>query len=797
MIGHGHIDPTWLWRWTEGYEEVRATFRSALDRMKETPEFTFTASSACFYDWVKTADPDMFEEIRQRVAEGRWEIAGGMWIEPDCNIPSGESIVRQGLYGQRFFQQEFGVHSRTCWLPDAFGFCWSLPQIMKRAGVDFFATTKIDWSQYTNFPYSLFWWQGIDGTRVLSIMPPLNYNGNPIPRDCVAQWEQFKQKDQVDNVVFSFGWGDGGGGPTKDMLEYGKRLGNMVGVPQCEFGTVQGYFDKIAEQVDGDRLPVWNGELYLELHRACQITQARTKRNNRKCELLYRDAEAISSVAMLLGNTYQQSKLYEGWKVLLCNQFHDILPGSSIKEVYEDADKDYAEVLQVGREVLAQAVEAVAANIGTHGEGTPIVVFNTLSWVRTDVVEALVEIEGDFHVVDANGNTVPSQVVSREDGKTCVLFEARNIPSLGYAVYHVSQGIGPEIPTTVSATETTLENDYYRLDFAPDGTLNGVFDKLAQRSVLPEGERANILQLFDDRPHAHDAWDIDFNYDDKMWELDSVESMQLVESGPVRATIRVKKNTEKSTIQQDISVYNSSQRVDFVTQADWWEKHVLLKVAFPIDVLSPKATYEIQFGAIERNTHWNTDWDRARFEVAGQRWMDLSEGNYGVSVFNDCKYGSDVHENVLRLSLLRSPTSPDPNADEGHHHFTYSLYPHAGDWRDAQTVRRAAELNSPLIPCVTDAHSGELPARHSLVSCTSESVIIDTVKKAEDSNDLIVRVYEAQGQRGEITLDFAMPLTKVTECNLMEVDEANVDVLGNRFSFYIKPYEIRTFKLVC
>lgn len=797
LCGHSHIDTAWLWPLRETQRKCARTFASVLKYMEEYPEYHYSQSQPQLYEFTKRYYPSIYKEIKRRVSEGRWEPVGATWVEQDSNISSGESLVRQLLYGNRFFRKEFGIHSRTCWLPDAFGFCWSLPQILKKAGVDYFATTKIDWSQYNKFPYSLFMWQGIDGTKILSAMPPLNYNGSLSPKDCVTQWELFKQKDQCDEVLYSFGHGDGGGGPTKQMLETGLRLKNMTGIPRCSFGKIQDYFDRIDKTVNKDNLPVWNGELYLELHRGCQTTQARTKRNNRKSELLYRDAEFLSSLSMLHGGSYPQDKLYEGWKIILCSQFHDILPGSSIGEVYEDADKNYAEVLESGREVLTEALNSIAQKIDTSGEGRPVIIFNSLSWNRSDIVYLKTTVQKPgFIILDPHGNQVLHQVVTRYGDQVEILFEAKDVPPMGYAVYRIVEQDEPvKQPSDIKIVSQFMENRYFIIELDSFGTISRIYDKMVEREVLADGARGNVLQFFDDRPHAHDAWDIDFNYTENMQELAKLKMIEVQEWGPVRATVRLTRKTERSTIVQDISIYNCIPRIDFKTKVDWWEKRTLMKVAFPVDILSPKATYEIQFGAIERPTHFNTSWDRGKFEVPAQKWADLSEGDYGVSLMNDCKYGYDVHDNVLRLSLLRSPISPDPHADEGKHEFVYSLYPHKDDWRKGGTVQRAYELNCPLIPYVTDAHEGTLPSSASFVSVNKEHVIIDTIKKAEDSNDIIVRLYEAYGQRGNVTLTFMSQPQNVWECNLMEGEDHSLDVEENKVSIYIRPFEIRTFKV--
>ncbi|MBM3212032.1 alpha-mannosidase, partial [Candidatus Poribacteria bacterium] len=623
------------------------------------------------------------------------------------------------------------------------------------------------------------------------------YNGSLSPKDCLAQWDQFRQKDQCDEVLYSFGYGDGGGGPTKEMLETGIRLEDMTGIPKCSFGRIQDYFDRLDESLVKENLPVWNGELYLELHRACQTTQARTKRNNRKSELLYRNAEFLATMAMLNGGYYPQGKLYEGWKVILCSQFHDILPGSSIGEVYEDADKNYAEVIKAGNEVVSGALELLKERIDTSGQGIPIIVINTLSWSRHDIASLSVKLSSDdFIIIDNLGQQIPYQIVGKENDNTIIIFETRDIPSMGYKVYHLIEGRKPDdIAGNMMVLSQSLENSFFRMEFDVKGNICRIYDKINLREVIAERLCGNVLQFFDDRPHAHDAWDIDFNYIENMQELGRLESVRVVETGPIRATVNMIRKTEKSTIEQNICVYNNIPRIDFETKVDWWEKKTLMKVAFPVEILSPRATYEIQFGTIERPTHFNTSWDRGKFEVPAQRWVDLSEGDYGVSLLNDCKYGHDVYGNVLRISLLRSPTSPDPNADEGKHEFTYSLYPHAGDWRSGETAQRAYELNCPLMAVVCEPHTGSLPKMVSFCHLDKNHVIIDTIKKAEDSDDIIIRLYEAYGQRGNVTLNFEYTPKRISECNLMEEKDKHLDLNGNSLVFHINPYEIKTFKI--
>ncbi len=791
LIGHSHIDTAWLWPLRETRRKVGRTWSTMLRLMEQYPEFVFAASQPELYSFAKENFPALWEGIRRRVREGRWETCGASWVEQDSNVPSGEALVRQFLYGNRFYDREFGKRSRTAWLPDAFGYPWSLPQILKKCQIDTFYTIKLSWSQYTKFPYSYFQWQGIDGTRIPAVMPPLNYNGNPVPADCIAQRAEFQQKELVDETPFTIGWGDGGGGTTPKMIEYGRRLKNIVGVPQCEFGRTEECLDRMHARATRP-LPVYNGELYLELHRGCQTTQSRTKRNNRKCEFLLQNAELLSGLARMNGAACDQSALPDAWRILLTHQFHDILPGSSITQVYSDADENYAKVRRLGEGVLASAVAQLAKTIDTSSPGTPLLVVNPLSWMRADVACARVKLpDGPFHVVASDGSVAASQKI----GKDLLVFETAPVPPLGYAVYHLVPGAVEALPSGgLKATPRLLENEYLRIKLDDRGRFTSVFDKFDEREVLAPGEKGNVLQLFDDRPAHNDAWDIDPNVDETYWEPGVAENIEVLETGPVRAVVRITRLTEKSVFTQDITLYALLPRVDVVTRVAWHEKRTLLKVAFPVDVLSPRASYHIQFAAIERATHENRDFDRARSEVTGHHWADLSEGNYGVSLLNDCKYGYDVKGNTLRLSLLRSPIDPDPVADEGDHEFTYSLFPHGGDWRNG-TVQQGWELNQPLLVFPVTPRKGAAPAVFAAASVDVDNVIISGIKKAEDSDALVLRVYESCGQRGPAEITFGRKPRKVAECDLMEENETGVALNGASLRFFIKPYEIRTFKL--
>jgi len=799
-VGHAHLDVAWMWTLAQTRLKAGRTFATALELMDRYPDFHFIQSQPQLYLFVKEDYPELYERVKVRVKEGRWEVTGGMWVEADCNIPCGESLVRQLLYGRRFFQREFGADGHILWLPDTFGFNGALPQLIARAGLRYFMTTKLSWNEYNPFPYDSFRWRGIDGTEVLThfITTPCEqryqtYNGDLGPAAVHGCWREYRQKREHGEVLLAFGHGDGGGGPTRDMVEAACRLRDLAGVPLVTLGRAEDFFQRL--EADAEKLPVWVGELYLEYHRGTYTSQARVKRHNRKSEILYHQAELFASLAHLLGEPYPRERLNEGWHLILRNQFHDVLAGSSVGEVYEEAERDYQRVRELGGGALQEALARIAARIALKERS--LVVFNGLSWERNDIVCAPLpnDLSDDFVLVDGvTGKEVPWQRVSNDEGKPALIFRTTGIPSCGYKAYYLRPGVQRTIPSSVSATKERLENEFFLVRLDSEGHIISIYDKLHRREVIPKGGRANLFQAFEDRPLGGDAWDINIFYQDKMWELRDLERLRVIEKGPVRAGVELQRTWHRSKIRQRIYLYAGVPRIDFETEVDWREHHILLKVAFPLEIHSTRATYEIQFGNVERPTHWNTSWDLARFEVPVQRWADLSEGNYGVSLLNDCKYGYDIKDNVMRLSLIKSASYPDPEADQGLHRFTYSLYPHAGDWRNG-TIRRAAELNDSLLALWEPSHPGDLPVQFSLVAVDRENVLVDTVKLAEDGGDLIVRVYEGNNQRGSVTLRFGSKIEAAWECNLLEEPEEQLTPNGDSLTFFIKPYQVRTFRV--
>jgi alpha-mannosidase len=817
-VGNSHIDMAWLWPWTETVEVVRNTFQSVLNLMREYPDFKFTMSSARTYEWMEEKYPDLFKEIKHRVQEGRWEVIGGMWVEPDLNMPAGESLVRQILVGKRYFQKTFGVDVKIGWNPDSFGYNWQLPQIYKKSGMDYFVTQKLLWAhEFTTFPYKLFWWEAPDGSRLLTYFPhdyAGGIDGESMAKD-LSIWLPSMYGPKLTGtpeMMHLYGVGDHGGGPTRTMLDNATRLMSPdVVYPKFEFGTAKGFFDDLEKKLPGMDVPTWKDELYFQYHRGVFTTQAETKRRIRRSEELLLDAEMYSSVASLYGRRYPQEEFELTWKNLLFDHFHDIMPGSGIAVNYLEAKRNLEDVGRAGREVRDGALEEITAHLNTSGDGVPVVVFNSLSWPRTEVVEIEAQLPGPaqhVEVVDSAGRRAESQLLSidAETHRAHVLVLAHTA-AVGYTTYFVRAAAKPmSAHSDLKVSTDALENEFIRLKIDPHtGCMTSLFDKRSHTEALAPAETdsggpkdsvcGNLLQAFYDKPKRWDAWNIDADFEKQRWDLNQADQVELVENGPLRAVIRVKNHFQNSTFVRDITMYAGMPRVDVKMHADWHEKHILLKVAFPLSAHNEKATFEIPYGSIERPTTRRTSAEQAEFEVPAQRWADISDATHGFSLLNDCKYGYDAKGNVLRLSLLRSPEWPDPHADEGSHDFTYSLYPHSGTWQQAQTIRRGYELNDKLISRQTEKHQGSLPAERSFVEIAPENVILTAFKKAEEDGSLVLRFYEWDGKESDVALQLPESVQSAEEADLMERTMESLAVHGRTVTLHTKPYEIKTIRV--
>jgi alpha-mannosidase len=811
-VGNSHIDMAWLWPWTETVEIVRNTFRGALDMMQEYPGFTFSASSARAYQWMEEKYPELFQEIEQRVKEGRWEIVGGMWVEPDLNMPSGESLTRQILIGKQYFKQKFGVDVKIGWNPDSFGYNWQLPQIYKKSGINYFVTQKLLWAhEFTTFPYKLFWWEAPDGSRMLTYFPH-DYGSmmEPVPMASdVAVWmPSIYNTDLKDPVMmYLYGVGDHGGGPTRTMLDQAEQLMKPDAVfPKVEFSTAAAFFDDLNKKSDL-QIPEWKGELYFQYHRGVFTTQAKTKRRIRQTEQTLLDAEKYASLAHLYGRTYPHQDFTSAWKGLLFDQFHDIMPGSGIAVNYLDAKRNLEAVDRSASDILSNSLDEISSHINTQQSGVPVVVYNSLSWPRKEVVQADVQLAvatSEIEVLDSKDQVVPNQVLTneRDTHRVHFLFQAA-VPAFGYATFFVRPAQKSTSLSVLKASANSLENEFIRLKVDPQtGCISSLYDKRSKQETLAPAETdtggpkdlacGNLLQTFVDKPKEYDAWNIDADFEKQFWSLDKADEVKLTESGPLRAVIRVRHHFQNSSFIQDITMYPGVARVDVKMQAEWHEKHILLKVALPVSVHSKAATYEIPFGSIERPTTRNTPEEQAQFEVPALQWADLSDARHGVSVLNDCKYGYDAKGNVLRLSLLRSPTWPDPHADEGLHEFTYSLYPHGNTWRESETVRQGYELNYKLRTTQTQNHGGMLPAMHSFVEVDPDNVVLTAVKGGEDDDSLVLRFYEWAGREADVKLQLPPGAQSASETNLIEQSIGILPLANGTVTVHTKPYEIKT-----
>jgi len=787
LTGHTHIDVGWLWPVKETIRKTGRTIASSLRLMEDYPHYFFSFSQAQVYDYAKKYYPELYDQVKTWVKKGRWETTGAMWLEADCNVTSGESLIRQILHGLKFYRDEFGTRPTVCWLPDVFGYPASLPEILVGCGVESFYTNKLHWQSNNPFPYPLFRWRGLDGTEIVAHIPKLKdyYNGFPNPQQLMYAWENYAFKGEYPEVVLPYGYGDGGGGPDEIMLEYVARAQkNFPGLPAVRTGVSEKYFQDVAERKPN--LPVWDGELYLETHRGTYTTQSENKRMNRKCELMLRDAEIFG----VLSEKIDPAMLDRQWETVLLNQFHDILPGSSIASVYEQTCQEYAEIQKCVQSQIDQSIKAMAADTKNAGS---VRVFNSLSWTRSDVATITIPDPKASVKLSDGQSTYPTQVIGRKDGQAVLAFESASIPAMGYTTLTIEPQ-KEKIDSSMKVTSRKIESDRYIIELTKDGGISRLYDKQFSREVIPAGTVANDLQLFQDDPEIEHAWNVHPTSEKRRYTFDGKTSVQVIETGPVRAVVRVNRTHGKSKFQQDIIVYNQTPRIDFVTRIDWQEKHTMLKVAFPVDIRTTRATYEIQFGALERATHQNTSWEQAKFEVCAHRWMDLSECGYGVSLLNDSRYGCDTKDNVMRLTLLRSTILPDLHADEGHHEFTYSLYPHGGDWREGHTVRAAWELNVPVRSAMTRTES-DASAR-SFLSLEGTPVVVETLKPAQDGKGLILRLYEPHGGRGPVEVKTDLSVAEVFECNCVEENGKKIKSKSGRFDFQIKPFQIRTFRLM-
>ena len=769
-FGHAHIDVAWLWPLEETIRRCARTFSSQLALMGEYDEYRFLQSQPQLYQMVKTHYPELYESIKRAVRSGQFVPEGGMWVEADTNIPSGESLVRQFLHGKRFFRDEFGVDCELLWLPDVFGYSGSLPQIMRGCGVRYFSTHKIFWLYNGGdpFPYNTFTWEGIDGSEVL-VHIHNDYNSHTNPASVITRWRERVQKDGFSTRLLPFGFGDGGGGPTRDHLEFIRRLGDLEGAPKVRIAPPTEYFKD--QEVKGAPAR-YVGELYFQGHRGTYTSQARTKRGNRKSEFALREAEMWGSAASILkGFNYPLEIMDEAWKVVLLNQFHDIIPGSSIHRVYEEAEASYASVIQTARNVIEKSTSSITE------ASEELTVFNSMSWGRVSLVPVP---EGWRGAENVDGRSLPAQTI---EDKTWVEVQ---VPSCGWTTIKPAEIT--EARNTLRASKDLLENDLLRVLFNERGEIVSILDKETRRELA--AGPCNSLKMYKDVPTAWDAWDIDSMYSLTPLELDEEAKIEVFAEGPMIAGIRVSRKLHSSQMTQEIILRRGSRRIDFRTVIDWQERHKLLKVNFPVNVHSHEAVHEIQFGHISRPNHESRPFDANRFEVPAQKWTALLEGDRGCAVLNDCKYGVNVSRNSINLTLMRAPLAPDMTADIGRQEFVYAFYSWNCAFAESDLIREAYDLNNPVLTMTGAA--GEM----SLFSVGSPNVILETVKPAEDgSGDIVLRMYESKRTAARCRVHTSLTLVEVAEADMLENPKRMLSASKNDVTLEFRPFEIKTIRL--
>jgi len=760
VTGHAHIDLAWLWPIRETIRKGARTFSHALQLMDEYDEYIFGASQPQLYQWMKDKYPELYDRVKVAIQNNRWEPLGGMWVETDTNIPNGESLVRQFLYGKAFFKKEFGHELKNLFLPDVFGYSGAIPQIMKKSGVDYFTTIKLSWDKFVKYPHETFFWQGIDGTEVLVHMPPEGtYNGPAAPRALLRLEENYQDKDVTDQALMIYGVGDGGGGPSRDHLERLRRTKNLDGVSKVKHTFISDFFETLEK--DSGKFHTWVGELYLGHHQGTLTTQGKSKWYNRKCEFAFRDLEFSAVLDDIYSDcAYPVQELEDMWKEVLLYQFHDIIPGSSIKRVYDESLPRYETILNRTKSLTQSVWNSFSSQINTSNFDNPALIRNSLSWERKEWIK-----------LDDNWQKV-------------------TVPSMGHAVFERQSKGSSDFQT--KATETFIENDLLIVTFDANGTMTSIFDKERNRDVLADNQIGNDLTVYED---GGDAWDFPVDYRNNITGQFELKTSNYFTDGP-KAIMRQERTFGKSTMTQDIVLESGSSRLDFITHVDWKEDDKMLRTSFPVDIHATEYTSEIQFGHVKRATHSNTQWEFRQFENAAHKWVDLSQPDYGVALMNDCKYGHYVKGNILDINLLRSPNWPDPTADRAEHYFTYSLFPHGGNFVQGDVVKNAYELNVPLDVRSIESQKGELSSNWSFLSVDCDNVVVSAVKKAEDGEGTIIRLYEAFGQKNQATLTFGLDIKKVVMTNLMEEEIEELTVESNTITVPFKPFEIQTIRII-
>ncbi len=797
-IGHAHIDTAWMWPLRETVRKCARTFSNVLDLMTREPELKFVCSQAQQHEWMRDRYPSIFAAMQEQAAAGRFIPVGGMWVEPDMNLPSGESLARQFLHGQGFFEEHYGAICEEVWIPDVFGYPASLPQIFRLGGAKWFLTQKLSWNKHNRMPHHSFWWQGLDGTRMFTHFPPVDtYNVSMKPTELANAERNYADHGGGTMSMAPFGFGNGGGGPTREMMARFRRMRDLEGLPTISIESPAQFF--AAATLDYPDAPTWVGELYLEMHRGTYTSQAKTKLGNRRIEILLVEVELWSSLAnAVVGSQYPHDELGRAWREALTLQFHDIIPGSSIAWVHDEAEASYDALQHSLAGLRSRALAALTGAVG----GT-ILLANSAPNTRSEVTVLASGLASGLtpDVLDATPAgmpTPPALVQTLADGSIALWADVAAMSVTG--INEASLAAPPDVVTVEAADGCIrLANELVEVTIDSEGLISSLYDRRVEREVLILGRRGNALELSSDHPVEYDAWDLDEYYANNTVSLTEIDSIEVVDSGPLLASVRTARRFSKSSIVQQIVLRAGSARVDIVSDVSWHEHEKVLKVAFPVDVHADSAACEIQYGHVYRPTHASTDWDAAKFEVCAQRWVDVSEHGYGVALLNDCKYGHDVHRGALRLTLLRAANFPDPDADRGDHRFTYALFPHIGGIVDGDVVAEAARLNQPIV-AIAGGGGGRQPTSISAITSSDPGLVVTAVKQAEDrSGEVIVRCYEATGGRRLGTLTTAFAVSGVTVTDLLErdlPDEAAAAMWSpSGIQVALRPFQILTIRL--
>lgn len=776
FTGHAHIDIAWLWPARQSREKAERTFTTMLTLMERYPQMQFFASSPVLYEWLKKNRPSLYEKIREKIREGRWEADCATFVEPDMNMPSGESLVRQFLYGKKFLKEEFDIDSRILWVPDCFGFAGTLPQIMRGCDVDQLITTKLGWNDTNRMPHDCFKWRGIDGSEVYAYFMttqdvPLSdenghrksfttYSSTATPSQTMGAWEGFREKELTSNVHIAFGFGDGGGGPSAEQIEYIERMGyGIPGIPTAQIGRIDAFVSQMQKDMDAQKegCPKWDGELYFELHRGVYTSVAKNKKNNRRTEFLIHNAEwQKTAERALCKRAYPKEIFDECWKKILEYQFHDIIPGSSIKEAYDETDIGYEEIRKALGDMKKESDALFAGHMPQDG---------TIIWNHTPFTQ-----------------TAPVQI----DGRTVFV---KDVPAYGYRYLEPQTKGG-----TISVTERSMENDRICVRFDERMYIVSYYDKTNRRELILEGTCANRLVVYDDIPTYFEAWEIRRQYRLKSYEVDDVSGVEIVKDG-ARSGLKVTRHYMDSVICQTIWMYEDSPMLEFETDIDWKCQRALLKAEFPIDINATQAVCDAPYGNVVRPMTQNTSWEQAKFEVCAHKFVDVSEGDYGVALINDCKYGYSFRERMMELTLLRTSKHPYPEADLCRHRMRYAFYPHEHAFSRSDVPKTAYVFNNPLIPQQVTGCDKHAPLQYSFVSCNQENVIVDTVKWAEDGSGVILRMYECQNRRTEVTLSLGFDAERAAECNMLEEEKETFACQNRTITCTMRPFEIKTLKI--